>query len=140
MEIRCAKWYKVYIEPGSIKLEVYDKIQLPPKLRTLAYDIETTKQPLCFPNALAGDQVMCISYMIDGKGVLLVNRQIFSKNISDFEYSPLPQMKGEFHIFNCMNEKEMLILFINQIKTISPQVIVTYNGDSFDFKFIDERC
>lgn len=78
--------------------------------------------------------------MIDGKGVLLVNRQVFSKNISDFEYSPLPQMKGEFHIFNCVNEKDMLILFIKQIKTISPHVIVTYNGDSFDFKFIDERC
>lgn len=32
----------------------------------LAYDIETTKLPLKFPDA-ASDQIMMISYMIDGQ-------------------------------------------------------------------------
>lgn len=32
----------------------------------MAYDIETTKAPLKFPDA-ATDQVMMISYMIDGQ-------------------------------------------------------------------------
>ncbi|CAL6065292.1 DNA_polymerase epsilon [Hexamita inflata] len=138
--IRCAKWYRVKIQPGSIDLEQIPEMKLAPKMRVLAFDIETSKQPLCFPNALQGDQVMCISYMVDGRGVLLVNRQIFAKPIEDFEYSPTPQMTGKFKIFNSMNEREMLLLFIEQIKQISPHIIVTYNGDSFDFKFIHTRC
>lgn len=37
----------------------------------LAYDIETTKSPLKFPDATI-DQIMMISYMIDGQ-VCMVN-------------------------------------------------------------------
>lgn len=139
--VRCATWYTVRIAPEQeIQLTPHPTLKLPPKMRVLAFDIETSKQPLCFPNALQGDQVMCISYMLDGRGVLLVNRQIFSQDIEDFEYSPTPQMQGKFTIFNFMNESEMLIFFLDQIKQTAPQIIVTYNGDGFDFKFIHQRC
>jgi DNA polymerase I len=37
------------------------------------------------------------------------------------------------------NEKEMLIRFFELVKQINPEVIVTYNGDSFDFPYILER-
>jgi DNA polymerase elongation subunit (family B) len=40
-----------------------------------AYDIETTKLPLKFPDAEI-DQIMMISYMIDGRGFLIINRQV----------------------------------------------------------------
>jgi DNA polymerase epsilon subunit 1 len=40
-----------------------------------AYDIETTKFPLKFPDAEI-DQIMMISYMIDGRGFLIINRQV----------------------------------------------------------------
>ena len=43
----------------------------------LAFDIETTKLPLKFPDA-AVDQIMMISYMIDGQGYLITNREIIS--------------------------------------------------------------
>ena len=41
----------------------------------LAYDIETTKLPLKFPDSKF-DQIMMISYMIDGRGFLIINREV----------------------------------------------------------------
>lgn len=37
-----------------------------------------------------------ISYMIDGVGFLIINRQIVSEDVEDFEYTPKPEFKGEF--------------------------------------------
>ena len=36
-----------------------------------------------------------ISYMIDGRGFLIVNRQVVSEDITDFEYTPKPEFDGE---------------------------------------------
>lgn len=52
----------------------------------LAFDIECTKLPLKFPDA-SFDEIMMISYMIDGQGYLIINRQIVSTDIEDFEVS-----------------------------------------------------
>lgn len=49
-----------------------------PEPIVLAFDIETTKLPLKFPDA-ATDQVMMISYMIDAQGYLITNRDILSQ-------------------------------------------------------------
>lgn len=38
------------------------------------------------------------------------------------------------------NEKEMLQEFINSIKASPPDFIVTYNGESFDFPYLQERA
>lgn len=40
-----------------------------------AFDIETTKLPLKFPDA-EYDLIMMISYMIDGQGYLIINREV----------------------------------------------------------------
>ena len=45
------------------------------EVRICAFDIETTKLPLKFPDA-SYDMVMMISYMIDGDGYLIVNREV----------------------------------------------------------------
>jgi DNA polymerase epsilon subunit 1 len=37
---------------------------------------------------------MMISYMLDGKGFLIVNREIISEDIDDFEYTPKPEFPG----------------------------------------------
>ncbi|KAH3704632.1 hypothetical protein DPMN_079691 [Dreissena polymorpha] len=43
---------------------------------------------------------MMISYMIDGQGYLVTNREIISQDIEDFEYTPRPEFPGPFTIFN----------------------------------------
>ena len=49
----------------------------PPDPVVLAYDIETTKLPLKFPDSTI-DSIMMISYMVDGQGYLITNREVHS--------------------------------------------------------------
>ena len=43
--------------------------------RVCAFDIETTKLPLKFPDA-SHDVIFMLSYVLDKKGYLLVNREV----------------------------------------------------------------
>ena len=43
---------------------------------------------------------MMISYMIDGQGYLITNREIIASDVDDFEYTPKPEFEGMFIIFN----------------------------------------
>ena len=98
----------------------------------MAYDIETTKLPLKFPDAQT-DQIMMISYMIDGQGYLITNREIVSQDVDDFEFTPRPEFEGPFIIFNEVDEVNLLQRFFDHILEVKPNVIATYNGDFFDW-------
>lgn len=65
----------------------------------LAYDIETSKLPLKFPDATS-DPIMMISYMIDAQGFLITNREIVAEDVEDFEYTPKPEFEGVFSIIH----------------------------------------
>ena len=112
---------------------------LPADPVVMAYDIETTKMPLKFPVA-ATDQIMMISYMIDGQGFLITNREVISEDIGDFDYTPKPEYPGPFMIFNEADEKAMIERFFLHIKEARPTVIATYNGDFFDWPFVEARA
>jgi DNA polymerase epsilon subunit 1 len=84
---------------GLITLERITTIVKRAEPVVMAYDIETTKQPLKFPDQQT-DQIMMISYMIDGQGYLITNREIVSVDIDDFEYTPKEEYQGEFQVFN----------------------------------------
>lgn len=137
-------WYKVTVrpelEPPSLERLEGGEFELPPVPKVLAYDIETTKKPLRFPNAEAGDQIMCISYMFDDQGYLLINRSIFSRDITDFEYTPKPEFPGKFACFNLPTEKDLLVFFFTHIRTARPNIFATFNGDFFDWPFVDVRA
>jgi DNA polymerase epsilon subunit 1 len=105
MDIRVANWYTLSFKTGNVlELEHEKELQHRPSPKVLAFDIETTKLPLKFPDASI-DQVMMISYMLDGQGYLITNREIVGEDIDHFEYTPLPDFKGPFHVFNEANEK-----------------------------------
>lgn len=116
-----------------------DELLQPADITVLAYDIETTKLPLKFPDS-ATDQIMMISYMIDGQGFLITNREIVSSDVDDFEYTPKPEFEGNFTLFNEANEEKLLMRFFDHILKVKPLVFVTYNGDNFDFKFVEARA
>ena len=160
--IRCAKWYNVTVvggtanvaaddtmmdtavaEPtknyaGNAVLEVLPEMLTKPDLRVFAWDIETSKAPLKFPDASV-DPIIMISVMADGRGYLLVNREEVVSDIEDFDYAPKPDMEGHFVISNCEDEKAMLEAFFQLIKRLQPQILVTFNGDSFDFPYVAKR-
>jgi DNA polymerase epsilon subunit 1 len=83
---------------------------------------------------------MMISYVIDGKGFLITNRDIVGDDVKGFEYSPKPEYDiGHFTIFNEANEKALLDRFFEHIRETRPFIFSTFNGDYFDWPFIDER-
>lgn len=106
----------------------------------LAYDIECTKKPLKFPDAAAGDEVMMISWMLDGKGYLAINREVVSEDIEDFGYDPHSEFKGDFTVFNEPNEKTVLERFFGEVRISAPRVFATFNGDYFDWPFVETRA
>ncbi|XP_064102350.1 DNA polymerase epsilon catalytic subunit A-like [Macrobrachium nipponense] len=110
-----------------------------PDCIVLAFDIETTKLPLKFPDANT-DQIMMISYMIDGQGFLITNREIVGEDVEDFEYTPRPEFEGPFTIFNEPNEMSLIQRFFDHILEVKPHIFVTYNGDFFDWPFVEARA
>ncbi|KAI0836958.1 DUF1744-domain-containing protein [Hypoxylon sp. FL0890] len=139
LNIRAGRWYFVEAKHGVTTLTLNEEhiVQADPVV--MAFDIETTKAPLKFPDA-AIDQIMMMSYMIDGQGFLITNREIVSEDISDFEYTPKPEYPGPFMIFNEPNEKAVIERFFSHVKEARPTVIATYNGDFFDWPFVEARA
>ena len=140
LELNVGSWFMVKPISGSegCDVEKLDMLELC-EPRVLAFDIECEKSPLKFPNAEV-DRIFMISYMIDGKGFLLINREIVSKDVDDFDYDPLPKFPGPFTVINNSNEEELLRKFISHIQELKPHVIVTYNGDFFDWPYVENRC
>lgn len=66
IDIRIGKWYTVKAKAGNITIDVIEDRLKRADPVVLAYDIETTKSPLKFPDATI-DSIMMISYMIDGQ-------------------------------------------------------------------------
>ncbi|KAL0213340.1 hypothetical protein RCL1_006966 [Eukaryota sp. TZLM3-RCL] len=141
LNLRVGLWYSVTYHVGSPvpKIERREDLIERSQLRVLAYDIECTKQPLKFPDSQS-DVVMMISFMIDGHGVLIVNREVVAEDIQEFDFSPTLEFSGFFKIFNEPDEYNLIKRFFDYIKLEKPHVIVTYNGDFFDFPFVEGRA
>ncbi|RCN34958.1 hypothetical protein ANCCAN_19206 [Ancylostoma caninum] len=135
------KWYTVRGISSNRKPSIVSHPTLidPIDPVVLAFDIETTKLPLKFPDS-STDEIMMISYMIDGKGFLIINRDIVSADIESFEYTPKEEYKGKFFIFNEPDETATIKRFFDHILEVRPNVIVTYNGDFFDWPFVETRA
>jgi len=99
LDLRVGLWYSVKAIQGMIHIKTCpEKITRADPI-IFAFDIETTKLPLKFPDS-SFDSIMMISYMVDGQGFLITNREIVSQDIDDFDYTPKPEFEGPFVIFN----------------------------------------
>lgn len=132
-------WYDVSVVEGVVSIEKLPESKFAPAMPlVIAFDIETTKAPLKFPQP-EDDQIYMISYMLGGRGYLIINREIVTADIDGFEYTPKPEYEGCFDTFNEKDEGSTLRRFYDEIKRYKPNVFVTYNGDYFDFPFIHAR-
>lgn len=66
IDIRVGLWYEVTADHGEISIDWIKERVSRAEPVVMAFDIETTKAPLKFPDQQQ-DQVMMISYMIDGQ-------------------------------------------------------------------------
>nr|CAB3265004.1 DNA polymerase epsilon catalytic subunit A-like [Phallusia mammillata] len=141
LQIHVGLWYTVQFKGSGIPPVITrreDLLERPDPV-VLAYDIETTKLPLKFPDAET-DNIMMISYMIDGHGFLICNREIVAEDVEDFEFTPRPEFEGKFTIFNEPDEVSTLHRFFDHILDVKPHIFVTYNGDFFDWPFVETRA
>lgn len=138
-DVRAGHWFTVKASGGKVSMERRTDLLQRAEPRICAFDIETTKLPLQFPNSQY-DQVFMISYMVDRQGYLIINREVVSEDISDFEYTPKAEFEGPFKVFNCANEAATLRCWLDHMRTVQPGVYVTYNGDYFDWPFIETRA
>lgn len=140
LKIFVGHWYNVKVRGGiHVDISRRDDLLDRPEPVVLAFDIETTKLPLKFPDS-STDSIMMISYMIDGQGYLIINREIVSEDIDDFEYTPKPEYEGQFTVVNEPDESSLLQRFFEHVLEVKPNIFVTYNGDSFDWPFVEARA
>ncbi|KAJ0887133.1 putative DNA-directed DNA polymerase [Helianthus annuus] len=131
-DIRSGLWYDVNVSSDGVTLERRHDLLQRAEVHVCAFDIETTKLPLKFPDA-EYDLVMMISYMVDGQGYLIINRE-------DLEYTPKPEFEGRFTVTNVKNEEELIKLWFSRMREVKPGIYVTYNGDFFDWPFLENRA
>jgi DNA polymerase epsilon subunit 1 len=138
--IRAGAWYTVTpneLDCGVTLSEQDIETKADPSF--LAFDIECTKAPLKFPDANV-DSIFMISYMVEGQGYLIISRHVVSQDVQDFEYTPKPSYPGPFTIFNEQTEEDLIRRFLSEFQRLKPQIVVTYNGDFFDWPFLEQRC
>lgn len=143
LHISVGAWYNVRYDPTApyAPSDIERLVDMVEKAEPVvcAFDIETTKAPLKFPDSQV-DQIYMISYMIDRQGYLIVNREFVSEDIHDFEYTPKESYPGPFIVFNEPNEEALLRRFFEHVVDVQPHIFVSYNGDFFDWPFIDARA
>jgi DNA polymerase epsilon subunit 1 len=144
LQIRAGSWFTVTVDAeGNSSLSDAD-IETKADPTFLAFDIECTKAPLKFPSAEAGDEIYMISYMVSTptgpQGYLICSRTVVSEDVKDFEYTPKPNYPGPFHIFNEKDEAALLHRFVSEYQRLRPQIVSTYNGDSFDWPYLITRA
>ncbi|XP_071723103.1 DNA polymerase epsilon catalytic subunit A-like isoform X1 [Rutidosis leptorrhynchoides] len=138
-DVRCGQWYDVSVTSAGVMLEKRADLLQRAEVHVCAFDIETTKLPLKFPDA-EYDMIMMISYMVDGQGYLIINRECVAEDIEDLEYTPKPEFEGCFRVTNVNNERDLLTHWFAHMQEVKPGVYVTYNGDFFDWPFLEKRA
>ncbi|XP_065634458.1 DNA polymerase epsilon catalytic subunit A [Quercus suber] len=138
-DVRCGQWYDVSVSSTGLMLEKRTDLLQRAEVHVCAFDIETTKLPLKFPDA-EYDLIMMISYMVDGQGYLIINRECVGDDIEDLEYTPKPEFEGYFKVTNVRNEVELLRQWFAHMREVKPGIYVTYNGDFFDWPFLESRA
>lgn len=138
LELRIGQWYCVSVVETVPKITLFLEKNIRPDPRTIAFDIETAKRPLLFPDP-GYDPIILISIMFDDAGYLIVNREHISADIENFEYAPTEEYRRYFTVFNEKNEHQLLYRFFWMIQQLRPVVFVTFNGDAFDWPYIAKR-
>ena len=134
-DVRAGHWYAVRATGGRVSLRRRADLVQRADPVVCAWDIEATKLPLQFPDA-ESDQVFMISYMLDRKGHLIVNREVVGGDVEAFEYTPKPEFEGPFEVHSCADEAALLRRWFDHMREVKPAIYVTYNGDFFDFPFM----
>jgi len=78
--------------------------------------------------------------MYETDAILITNRGICGQDVQEFYYRPKEEFECNISIFNESNEKNCLLRFLRLIQEYKPCIISSFNGDKFDWPYVDIRC
>ncbi|KAL1544574.1 DNA-directed DNA polymerase [Salvia divinorum] len=134
-DIRCGQWYDISVScDGIIVDRRIDQLQNP-ELHTCAFYVYTTELRLKDSEAVC-HSIMMISYMIDGHGYLIINREYVGEDLEDLEYTPKPEFKCCFKV----KYKGVVGSWFAEMKDVRPSIYVTYKGDCIDWPFLETKA
>lgn len=145
IKLLVGKWYKVSADNNGIitKIAECNEYIQNPKLTIMTFDIETMKEPLQFPRS-EEDEIMMISVIINDFGILIINESVVTSSklplLIDYKNQTQHQYRMSFNVSKKMTEKDLLNEFFNIMLHHKPEIIVTYNGDGFDWDYINNRA
>ena len=90
-------------------------LNVPPVSHNKGHEHTMTQHALLHCRRL---QVFMISYMLDRKGFLLVNREVVGGDVDDFEFSPKPEFDGPFTVVNLENEEKLLRHWFDHLRQV----------------------
>jgi DNA polymerase epsilon subunit 1 len=61
-------------------------------------------------------------------------------DIEGFEYNPKEEYRADSIVYNMPDESKCILKFFSLIHEIKPNIITSFNGDRFDWPYIDKRC
>ena len=95
-----------------------------PKFKIGSFDLETYTEGGHFSDAKQ-DPIIMASYADAEEAIVFTTKQ-YAHNEKD--------------VMHCASEKEMIAALVNKLNGKNLDIIVTYNGDGFDFPYLKERA
>ena len=135
-KIRVGCWFEFSYNGEVHIISAVNMLKIP-NFRKLAFSIITTNQDYLNPDSNT-DQAIMISVKTDTTNILLINQNIIKENLNELEYT-YGNESNIFTIYNVSCEEDLLLKFIEIIQIYKPHILITYNGNLFDFSFIETR-
>lgn len=114
----------------DIETEHYGKMPSPLKNKISHIGLEL------YSDSFKRSIVLCNSDMVDTSLIIEDEKTKFYKDYSNFIF--YKDFLKEKYIYMYMSEKNMLLAF-SYLLTQEPDIILTFNGNDFDFKYIKKR-
>ncbi len=114
--------YEIKYDEEKLELKEIKKIDEKPfELKMAAIDIETySRGRFADPKR---DPIIMVSYVDDEEKIVICTKEIKEK-----------------YAVKVSDEKELIDYLVKKIKEKDPDIIITYNGDSFDLPYLKERA
>ena len=139
-ETRCGWWYQVKAVQGEVTLTHRGDMLARGEVKICAFDIETTKLPLQVSRRRVRPGVHDLVHAgraglsdHQPRGGECRRRRLRVQR-------PSRSIPGPFIVWNEPDEAALLRRWFDHMREVQPSVYVTYNGDFFDWPFVETRA
>lgn len=140
------RWYKVSVNADRELVTTITELDINkfPEFLIIGIDIETNTKPPHKPDPQR-DSIYLISICCGESGYLIQNMDILKDKIKPITYKAGSHLTSQFRVIYSNNENDLIADFLWVLLNFkksnrNADIIATYNGDKFDFWFLNERA